>query len=110
MSRMQDTFDVCIVGSGAGGGSIARVEMGMIAVGPQSAGATPGPMCYGKGGNQPTITDANVVLGYISPEWFNAGEMPLDADAAAAGIKEHVATPLGAGNKETEHDNGHLPR
>jgi len=80
---------------GAGGGSIARVEMGMIAVGPHSAGASPGPICYGQGGTQPTITDANVVLGYISPQWFNGGEMQLDAVAAERGIREQIAEPLG---------------
>lgn len=80
---------------GAGGGSIARVEKGMIAVGPDSAGAVPGPICYGKGGSLPTITDANVVLGYISPDRFNAGTMTLDVAAATAGIEAHVARPLG---------------
>ena len=64
---------------GAGGGSIARTDKGMIAVGPNSAGAEPGPICYGLGGSEPTVTDANVVLGYISPAWFNAGTMRLDA-------------------------------
>ena len=57
---------------GAGGGSIARNDKGMIVVGPDSAGADPGPICYGRGGEEPTITDANVVLGYIAPDWFNA--------------------------------------
>jgi N-methylhydantoinase A len=79
---------------GAGGGSIARVEKGMITVGPDSAGATPGPICYGKGGTLPTITDANVVLGYISPDRFNAGTMTLDVAAATSGIDLHVARPL----------------
>ena len=80
---------------GAGGGSIARVDMGMIAVGPESAGADPGPICYGRGGTLPTITDANLVLGYINPEWFNAGAMGLDRDAAATGIMEQIGAPLG---------------
>lgn len=80
---------------GAGGGSIARVEMGMIVVGPESAGADPGPICYGQGGARPTITDANVVLGYIAPDWFNAGTMTLDAEAAKAGIGAEIAEPLG---------------
>jgi N-methylhydantoinase A len=80
---------------GAGGGSIARVEMGMIVVGPESAGADPGPICYGLGGTRPTITDANVVLGYIAPDWFNAGAMTLDADAARDGIAAEIADPLG---------------
>ncbi|MEM9355881.1 MAG: hydantoinase/oxoprolinase family protein [Pseudomonadota bacterium] len=80
---------------GAGGGSIARVDRGMIAVGPDSAGADPGPICYGRGGTQPTITDANVVLGYISPDGFNAGAMQLDKSAAIDGVTRHVAEPLG---------------
>ena len=82
---------------GAGGGSIARVEKGMIVVGPESAGAEPGPICYGKGGSHITITDANVVLGYISPERFNAGAMQLDIAAARAGVERDIATPLGIG-------------
>lgn len=80
---------------GAGGGSIARVDKGMIAVGPDSAGADPGPICYGRGGTEPTITDANVVLGYISPDWFNAGAMKLDATAAEQGLKARIGDPLG---------------
>jgi N-methylhydantoinase A len=80
---------------GAGGGSIARIDKGMIVVGPESAGAEPGPICYGKGGTEPTVTDANVVLGYISPDWFNAGAMRLDADAADDGIRRRIGEPLG---------------
>jgi N-methylhydantoinase A len=80
---------------GAGGGSIARVELGMIVVGPESAGADPGPICYGQGGTRPTITDANVVLGYIAPDWFNAGAMTLDAEAARQGIEREIGAPLG---------------
>ena len=80
---------------GAGGGSIARVEMGMIAVGPDSAGATPGPICYGQGGTQATITDANLVLGYLDPDWFNGGTMVLDGDAAGRGIMRDIGKPLG---------------
>jgi N-methylhydantoinase A len=80
---------------GAGGGSIARTDKGMIVVGPDSAGAEPGPICYGKGGTQPTVTDASVVLGYISPDWFNAGSMRLDADAAANGIASKIGKTLG---------------
>ncbi len=79
---------------GAGGGSIARVEMGMIAVGPQSAGAAPGPICYGRGGTCPTVTDANLVLGYIAPDRFNAGTMMLDSAAARAGISQAIGKPL----------------
>ncbi|MGI9409330.1 MAG: hydantoinase/oxoprolinase family protein [Hyphomicrobiaceae bacterium] len=80
---------------GAGGGSIARLDRGMITVGPESAGADPGPACYGRGGTSPTITDANVVLGYISPAGFNAGELNLDAEAAHRAIAEHIADPAG---------------
>ena len=79
---------------GAGGGSIARVEMGMIAVGPDSAGADPGPVCYGRGGTEPTITDANLILGYIDPDWFNGGAMRLDREAAAQAILNDIGTPL----------------
>lgn len=79
---------------GAGGGSIARVEGGLLKVGPQSAGAEPGPICYGRGGQQPTFTDAAVVLGYIDPDNFLGGEVRLDADAARAGLLKHVAEPL----------------
>lgn len=80
---------------GAGGGSIARVEGGLLKVGPQSAGAEPGPICYGRGGQRPTFTDAAVELGFIDPENFLGGEVRLDLDAARAGIVEHVADPLG---------------
>ncbi|MGA9864947.1 MAG: hydantoinase/oxoprolinase family protein [Acetobacteraceae bacterium] len=79
---------------GAGGGSIARTKMGLIAVGPDSAGAEPGPTCYGHGGSLPTITDANVVLGYLNPDFFNGGAMALQRDAAAAAIERDIARPL----------------
>jgi N-methylhydantoinase A len=81
---------------GAGGGSIARVdEGGLLQVGPQSAGAKPGPACYGRGGTLPTTTDADLVLGYLDPASFLRGEMVLDQDAAARAIEQHVARPLG---------------
>ncbi len=80
---------------GAGGGSIARCRMGLIDVGPDSAGADPGPICYGRGGVLPTMTDANLVLGYLNPDYFNGGAMALDADAAAVGIARELAKPLG---------------
>jgi len=80
---------------GAGGGSIAGLDMGMITVGPESAGAEPGPLCYGRGGTRSTVTDANVVLGYIDPGYFNGGAMRLDAAAAARGIEAEIARPLG---------------
>jgi len=80
---------------GAGGGSIASLEMGMIKVGPHSAGSDPGPMCYGRGGRHPTVTDANVVLGYIDPANFNGGAIRLDAEASRTGIRDGLAAPLG---------------
>jgi N-methylhydantoinase A len=80
---------------GAGGGSIAATDMGIIKVGPESAGADPGPVCYGRGGERPTVTDANVVLGYINPDYFNGGAMRLDAEAAARAIAERIGRPLG---------------
>lgn len=81
---------------GAGGGSIARIDrFGLIKVGPDSAGASPGPACYVLGGNQPTVTDADLVLGYLNPDFFLGGAMRLDPRAAAAAIDEHIAFPLG---------------
>jgi N-methylhydantoinase A len=81
---------------GAGGGSIAWIDAGgLLHVGPQSAGADPGPVCYGKGGSEPTVTDACVVLGYIDPDYFLGGEMELDAPASERAIAERVAHPLG---------------
>ena len=80
---------------GAGGGSIARVVRGTLKVGPESAGADPGPVCYDKGGLHATSTDAAVMLGYIDPAGFAGGEMGLDADAARRAIGEHVGGPLG---------------
>jgi len=84
-----------LVEIGSGGGSIARVEMGAIAVGPQSAGSDPGPVCYGRGGTQPTVTDADLVLGYLNADYFLGGEMRLDADAAKHSIDAHVGRELG---------------
>jgi N-methylhydantoinase A len=80
---------------GAGGGSIARVESGVLRVGPESAGAQPGPVCYGRGGVEPTVTDANLVLGYLNPASFCGGTMRLDVEGAHAAIRERVARPLG---------------
>ncbi len=81
---------------GAGGGSIGWLdEGGMLRMGPQSAGADPGPACYGKGGRLPATTDANVVLGYLDPGFFAGGKMTLDAAAARAAIEEHIARPMG---------------
>lgn len=81
---------------GAGGGSIAWVDNGgMVRVGPRSAGSVPGPACYNRGGTLPTVTDANCVLGYLNPEFFNDGRMKLYPELAKAAIKKHVADPLG---------------
>ena len=80
---------------GAGGGSIAYVDrLGLLKVGPASAGADPGPACYGRGGVAPTVTDANLVLGYLNPSYFLGGQMPLSADAAEQALRR-VADPLG---------------
>jgi N-methylhydantoinase A len=81
---------------GTGGGSIAEVDpSGALRVGPQSAGAEPGPACYGRGGEKPTVTDANLVLGRLGADRFLGGEMPLDAGAAERAIRRYVADPLG---------------
>jgi len=81
---------------GAGGGSIAHVDaLGRLQVGPRSAGSSPGPMCYGRGGDMPTVTDANLLLGRIDPDRFAAGTIRLDPDHAAAGMTRTIAEPLG---------------
>jgi N-methylhydantoinase A len=88
---------------GAGGGSIIRVNEllgNQVEVGPESAGSHPGPACYNQGGTEPTVTDADVVLGYINPESFHGGRLSLDKDLAAAAIREKVATPLGTSIEE----------
>jgi len=88
---MMDIFEV-----GTGGGSIATVDAsGALKVGPQSAGAEPGPACYGRGGTLPTVTDANLVLGRLGADRFLGGEMALDTGAAERALREHVAGPLG---------------
>lgn len=84
-----------VVSIGAGGGSIARVNAGGLAVGPASAGADPGPICYGRGGTEVTVTDANLYLGYLNPEGFCDGRMALDASGVEAAIAEQIAGPLG---------------
>jgi N-methylhydantoinase A len=81
---------------GAGGGSIASVDGGgMLHVGPQSAGSNPGPVCYGRGGIHPTVTDAALVLGYIDPDFFLGGRMALAVEAARTAIATQIAQPLG---------------
>ena len=87
---MMDIFEV-----GTGGGSIARIgEEGGLHVGPQSAGAVPGPACYGLGGTAPTVTDANLLLGRLGVDRFLGGEMTLDSDAAAGALRDEIAAPL----------------
>ena len=81
---------------GAGGGSIVWFDrVGQMKVGPRSAGANPGPVCYGSGGTEPTVTDANVVLGYLNPTAIAGGTVPIDAAAAAASIEDRIAGRLG---------------
>ena len=81
---------------GAGGGSIGWIdEMGLLQMGPQSAGSEPGPACYKKGGETPTTTDANLVLGYLSPNGLVGGRLALDQDLAVKAITTHIAEPLG---------------
>lgn len=81
---------------GAGGGSIARISsLGLLAVGPDSAGADPGPACYARGGENPTVTDADLVLGYLDPDFFLGGTMALDIEKSRTAIEEKIATPLG---------------
>jgi len=87
---MMDIFEV-----GTGGGSIAKVEEGMLRVGPQSAGAAPGPACYGLGGTEPTVTDANLALGRLGADRFLGGEMKLDTAAAKKALETHIGEPLG---------------
>ena len=88
---------------GAGGGSIARYNplLNIVEVGPQSAGSNPGPACFDLGGDQPTVTDADVVLGHIDPDYFLGGAIPLNRDAAADAIRRHLAQPLGVSVEES---------
>jgi N-methylhydantoinase A len=87
---------VDIVEVGAGGGSIAWLDkQGQLGVGPQSAGSSPGPVAYGLGGREPTVTDANLVLGRLASESFQGGEMALDAEACRRALAERLAAPLG---------------
>src|SRR5262249_62251208 len=74
---------------------IAQARLAVIAIGPQGASSTPGPVCYGRGGTEPTVTGADVVLGYINPDYFAGGSIKLQAGAAARAIEERVARPLG---------------
>ncbi len=94
------TPSVDLIEIGAGGGSIASVQIGIVEVGPQSAGADPGPVCYGLGGDRPTVTDANLVLGYLNPDYFLGGKMALDVEASRAAIAEQIGGPLGLDGAE----------
>ncbi|MGF7162979.1 N-methylhydantoinase A [Rhodoligotrophos appendicifer] len=86
---------------GAGGGSIAWLDQaGGLHVGPQSAGADPGPACYGKGGQLPAVTDASIVLGFLDPAYFAGGTIPLQPELSEKAIREHVAKPLGLSLEE----------
>ena len=81
---------------GAGGGSIAKISnMGLLQVGPESSGADPGPACYGQGGDNPTVTDSDLVLGYLDPDFFLGGTMKLDIERSKKAIAEKIAKPLG---------------
>ena len=100
MSREVGRFHVAlpsikVTAIGAGGGSIARLHAGHLQVGPESAGAQPGPACYMRGGVEPTITDADVVLGINDPEYFLGGQMKIDPELAEKAIEERIAKPLG---------------
>lgn len=86
--------------AGAGGGSIASLENGDLSVGPESAGANPGPACFGRGGTEPTVTDADVVLGRVNPDYFLGGDYDLEADRAVDAVRERVADPLGVDVEE----------
>ena len=89
---------------GAGGGSIASVDQaGAVHVGPRSAGSVPGPACYGKGGHEPTVTDADLVLGYINADYYLGGDMTVDAEAAREAIRENIADRLNMGVAEAAH-------
>jgi N-methylhydantoinase A len=93
-----------LVEVGAGGGSLAWIDSGgSLRVGPRSAGAVPGPACYGRGGRQPAITDANLVLGRLDPDFFVGGELKLDAAAARAALASEVARPLGLDVQKAAH-------
>ncbi|MEJ8574991.1 hydantoinase/oxoprolinase family protein [Microbaculum marinum] len=93
--------NIDIISIGAGGGSIAWIdEGGGVRIGPESAGADPGPACYGRGGTRPTVTDCNLVLGYVDPGSFLGGDFALDTEAAETAIRTHLAEPLGVSIEE----------
>jgi N-methylhydantoinase A len=95
-------IDIAEVGSG--GGSIARIDSGgLLVVGPESTGGDPGPACYGRGTERPTVTDANMVLGFLNPHFLAGGSLAVDAMLAHRAIEEHVARPLGLSLEEAAH-------
>jgi N-methylhydantoinase A len=95
-------IDIAEVGSG--GGSIARIDAGgLLLVGPESAGGDPGPACYGRGTKQPTVTDANMVLGFLNPHFLAGGSLVVDAELARRAIEQHVADPLGLSVDDAAH-------
>ena len=95
-------IDIAEVGAGAG--SIAHIDNGgLLRVGPESAGAHPGPACYALGGGRPTVTDANVALGFLNPAYLAGGELRIDAERARAAIRAHVAEPLGLSVEDAAH-------
>jgi N-methylhydantoinase A len=92
LRMMVPVYDIRTIG--AGGGSIAWLDGEILRVGPKSAGADPGPICYGQGGDEPTLTDAAVALGYLDPQWFLGGEMELVDERTREGIRTRLAEPL----------------
>ena len=99
-SLLTPTIEITSIG--AGGGSIAWIEhvTNMLKVGPKSSGAVPGPVCYDQGGTEPTVTDADLLLGYLNPDYFLGGKMKLNKDKAAKAYKEKIADPLGISVEE----------
>ena len=96
------SIDIAEVGSG--GGSIARIDAGgLLVVGPESAGGDPGPACYGRGTAQPTVTDANMVLGFLNPRSLAGGSLAVDASLARRAVEDHVARPLGLTVEDAAH-------
>ena len=93
-----------LVEIGAGGGSIARIDdLGLLKVGPASAGAEPGPACYALGGDEPTVTDADLLLGYLNPDNFLGGRMPLSRETAEVVVTAKIANPMGIGLMEAAY-------
>lgn len=100
------SMDIATIG--AGGGSIGWIDHGLLRMGPASAGADPGPACYGRGGEDPACTDANLLLGYLSPDFFAGGRLHLDTEAARAAIERKIARPLGLDPVRAAHGMVHV--